>query len=229
MPSSICGMENPLKLRRWPGRSCGSPPKIRQHRPQRQRNRQERKRNRILAMCIVIKIERAIQQHGAQTNIQRQVCIGCARGGKPAHRRRQPQIPPGKPQSRNPNQHVIPSQDEFLPPHQPRRDEDAQRHRHQQHRAQERNERRGLVVRYPRLQPIMQSVGGPTQLPGAEILVPALLVKVGEQQEQQQRHERRQDDSVGGESTLHIFGNSSPPLPSIISNQKSAHHVFIPS
>ena len=177
-------------------------------------------------MCIMIKIERAIQQHRAQTDIQRQVCIGCARGGKSARCRPQPHIPPGEPDSCNPNQHVIPSQDELLPPHQPRRDEDAQRHRHQQNRAQERNEGRRLVVRRPRLQRIMQGVGSPTQLPGAKILVPALLVKVGEQQEQQQRDERRQDDSVGGEGTLHIFGNSSPPLPSIISNQKFCAPCF---
>ena len=127
------------------------------------------------------------------------------RGGKSAHRHLHPQIPPGKRQSRNPNQHVIPSQDEFLPPHQPRRDEDAQAPSPSATPSSgTKPAPRAGGNAYPRLQRIMQSVGSPTQLPGAKILVPALLVKVGEQQEQQQRDEPRQDDSVDGQ-VLSIF------------------------
>ena len=41
------------------------------------------------------------------------------------------------------------------------------------------------------------------ELPGAEILVPALLVKIGEQQEHQQGDESWQDKDADGGSAIH--------------------------
>ena len=48
----------------------------------------------------------------------------------------------------------------------------------------------------------MKRIGGPPHLPGAEIVLPALLVKVSEHQEEQQGHEARDDNHVDAD-TIH--------------------------
>ena len=45
----------------------------------------------------------------------------------------------------------------------------------------------------------MQRVGPPAQLPGAEVLLPALFIEIGKDKEQQQGDNARYDDHTGGD------------------------------
>ena len=59
------------------------------------------------------------------------------------------------------------------------------------------------------IETIVQGIKRPGQLPGAKVLLPALLVKVGKQQEEQQGHDPWHHHHADGEA-IHIPGNSSP-------------------
>src|ERR1700690_327609 len=100
------------------------------------------------------------------------------------------QIPKAESDSPQADRDVVPSQSELLA-HQPGRDEYAQRHRYQQQRSQQRHHSGGVAERTPGIQDIVEGVGSPSQLPGAEVVLPGLLVEVSEKQKEGQSHRGR--------------------------------------
>src|SRR5438067_5671561 len=118
----------------------------------------------------------------------------------PAHHVRL-QIPQGKRNTRDCEGHVINLQPESLP-HQPSRDKNPDRHRYQKQGSQKRNRRRGLPECGPSVEPIVKGVSSPTKLPSPKIFLPALLVKVGEDQEQHQGDDARHNHHTGS-NTVH--------------------------
>src|SRR5208337_2708167 len=159
-------------------------------------------------MGVAIKIKRAIQKHDTQTNVQRQVWIAQAFGMKYSTHYLVAQVPPRQGNAAHGDRSVVPLQTKLLPIHEPGRDEDAQRHGHQQQGTEERHHGRGPVESDPGVQAIVESVSRPTQLPGAKILMAALLVEVSEQKEEQQGDEPRDDDHADRD-TVHSAGNTS--------------------
>src|SRR5262249_23135637 len=108
---------------------------------------------------------------------------------------------------------ILPAQVKLLP-HQAGRDVDAQRHRHQQQPADKSRHRRWTIESVPRIQAKAQGVKRPRHLPGTKILLPALLIEVGEQQEQQQGNYPGNDHQTDGEAT-HTARNRSPSRDSL--------------
>ena len=70
--------------------------------------------------------------------------------------------------------------------HQASRDEYAKRHRRQKQRSQQRYHGRGIAEHAPGVENIVERIGSPSQLPGAKIVLPGLLIEVSENQEEQQ-------------------------------------------
>ena len=65
---------------------------------------------------------------------------------------------------------------------------------------------RGIAERTPGVEDVMKRVSSPSQLPGAKVVLPGLLVEVSENQKEQQSHHGRYDkqtdrDAVHGAKT----------------------------
>ena len=57
-----------------------------------------------------------------------------------------------------------------------------------------------MAVGAPAIESIVKGVGGPSQLPGAEIILPALLIKVRKDEEKQQGHKARNDNHADADA-----------------------------
>jgi hypothetical protein len=73
------------------------------------------------------------------------------------------------------------------------------------------------MIKIPGIESEVKGVRAPTQLPCAEVSLPALFVQVGKNQEKQQGHDARHDRDIRGK-TIHgaqdrIYGSLSPHLP----------------
>ena len=113
-----------------------------QRRPQRQRKCERPERHGISAKSVTVKMERAIEQRRRQPQFQPQIAWRRSRAlaEYPAGHVR-PQLARRQQNPGHRQRNVIPLEMErFL--HQPRRDEDANRHRHQQQRTQEKQQAR---------------------------------------------------------------------------------------
>src|SRR5271166_4433275 len=86
-------------------------------------------------------------------------------------------IPKRECNARQTHQHVIPAQPRPVA-NQPGRDEDAHPKGQQEQRGDEGKSGRGALKDGKGVQRVVESVGDPADLPGAEIGSPALLVKV---------------------------------------------------
>src|ERR1700746_2468877 len=64
-----------------------------------------------------------------------------------------------------------------------------------------------MPISAPAIESIVKGVGGPSQLPGAEIILPALLIKIGKDKEKQQGHKARNDDHTDAD-TIHDAQNT---------------------
>ena len=76
------------------------------------------------------------------------------------------------------------------PAHHARRNKNAQRHRHQKQLADEKRQRRCRE----KIKNVVQRVRRPRKLPRTEILLPALLVEIGENKKQQEGNNPRDND-----------------------------------
>ena len=176
-----------------------------QHRPQREGHRQQGEGQRISAVRVAIKEEGAIEQHQGHAHFEAKARVGNNLGMKhPAHHVLL-QIPKTERDPARSDSDVIPTQAELLA-HEASRDEDTQRHRRQKQRGQQRHDSGRCTERTPGVEDVMERVSSPSQLPGAEVVLPGLLVKVSEHQEEQQsyngRHyEQTNCDAVHGAET----------------------------
>ncbi len=103
------------------------------------------------------------------------------------------QVPQAQPYACQAHRDVVPAQAKSFA-HQARRNEYAERHRRQQQRGQERHHGRGPAEQTPGIQDMVERVGSPSQLPGAKIVLPGLLVQVRENQEEQESYHGRYYD-----------------------------------
>ena len=153
--------------------------------------------DRAALVRIEVKAQRAIEQKGGDAKLEPDV-----------RRRRQfideyavdgvaLEAPQCKADSGGDNGCVVPVKAEALPD-QAGRYEQAQPHGHNQDGAGQVHGGGGLVIGVPGVESEVQRVGAPTELPGAEVGLAALLVEVSEDEEQQQGHNPREDDHIRG-------------------------------
>src|SRR5262249_48882517 len=82
------------------------------------------------------------------------------------------------------------------------RNKNAKRHQYEQQRGEQRDKSRSVAVCAPHVESIMQRVSCPSHLPGAKIILAALLVKISENQKEQQSNKAR-DDNRADSDTIH--------------------------
>ena len=161
-----------------------------QHRPQRQGHRQQGEGQRILPVRITVKEKGTVEQHHGHAHFQAKARVGNKFRMKHPAQHVLLQIPEAEACSREAHGNVVPAQAESFS-HQASRDEYAERHRRQKQRSQERYHCGGIAERTPGIQDIVERVSSPAQLPGAEVVLPGLLVEVSENQKEQQGYHGR--------------------------------------
>src|SRR5579862_1762794 len=114
------------------------------------------------------------------------------------------QIPPCEANTRETESQVTPLEREFFP-HETGRNQNANRHRDEKQRSGERDRGGRFMQGVPGVEAIMRRIKGPRELPSAEILLPALLVKVSEQKKEQQGNNARHNDHADGNAS-HVSG-----------------------
>ena len=176
-----------------------------QHRPQRQCHRQQGKGQRISAVRVAIKEKGTIQQHQGHAHFQAEARVGNNfRMKYPAHHVLL-QIPHAECCAPQADRDVVPAQAELLA-HEASRDKNAQRHRCQKQRGQQCDHSGRSAERAPGIKDVVERVSSPSQLPGAEVVLPGLLVEVSENQKEQQSdngryYKQTNRDAVHGAKT----------------------------
>jgi hypothetical protein len=149
-----------------------------QYSPERQRKSEHLERERAALVAVHIKNRRGVQQNRSQPdaklngglNIGTEDTVDDVSAKRKKSKNHAPRSDSG----------VIPTELRRAP-HQARRDEYAQCHRHQEKLAHEKRNRR----RRKGIENEMQRVCSPGQLPRAEVGLPALLVQIGKDKKQQ--------------------------------------------
>src|ERR1700684_447681 len=81
-----------------------------------------------------------------------------------------------------------------------------------------------MVDRFPGVESIVQCVESPGQLPGAEVLLPALLVQISEEQYQQQGHDPGNDHHTEYKS---VHDRRKSPIPSLRRKEFGSNECYV--